>query len=430
MKKVLIISPFFPPINAADMHRVRQSISYYKENGWSAEVVIVDPNLVEGFKDEILLKTLPDDIIIHKVSALKASLTRKFGLGSIAYRSMYFYWKFVNSLLEKSKYDLIFFSTTAFPICALGRIWKNKFNVPYIIDMQDPWRSDHYLSLPKNQRPPKFWLSYKLDSWLEKFSMKKVDGLMSVNEEYVNTLRGRYIELKDVPSKVIPFAAFKKDIEIAETISIENRFFKAKTNGINIVYIGRGGKDMVISNTIFLKAIKRGVELHNEFENLKVYFIGTSYNPNGVGEETILPIAKDIGIESKVVEFTQRIPYFESLKVLSESTILFVPGSDNIGYTASKIYAYPWFNKPLITLFHSSSSVNDFMKDCNAGLSLMFDIDSEKEIINKIVDYIISSINLEYKSNVNWNKFEKYTAQYQVKNQVELFNNVLIDARR
>ena len=144
MKKVLIISPFFPPINAADMHRIRQSLMYYKENGWEAEVVIVDPAYVEMHKDEYLLQTIPNDVIVHKVKAFDAKITKKFGLGSIAYRSMYQYWKYVNALLSAKKFDLIFFSTTAYPITALGRIWRAKYHVPYIIDMQDPWRPDHY----------------------------------------------------------------------------------------------------------------------------------------------------------------------------------------------------------------------------------------------------------------------------------------------
>ncbi len=254
MKKVLIISPHFAPVNAADMHRIRQSISYYESNDWQAEIVTVDEQYVEGTKDFLLLKSIPSATIIHKVKAFRASITRRFGLGNIAYRSMFFYWKYVNNLLKKSNYDLIFFSTTAFPICALGRLWKRKFGVPYIIDMQDPWRSDHYLALPKNQRPPKFWISYKLDSFFEKFSMKKVDGLMAVSNTYIQVLKGRYSELIDIPSAEIPFAAYKNDIDLAKCINY-NYFFEPISTSKNIVYVGRAGEDMVKANTIFLKMI-------------------------------------------------------------------------------------------------------------------------------------------------------------------------------
>lgn len=424
MKKVLIISPFFPPVNAADMHRVRQSLMYYKENGWEAEVVIVDPTYVDMYKDEYLLLTIPDNIIIHKVKAFDANVTRKFGLGSIAYRSMYQYWKYVDKLLSNQKFDLIFFSTTAYPICALGRIWKAKHKIPYIIDMQDPWRSDHYLSLPENQRPPKFWMSYKLDSILEKFSMLKVDGLMSVTQTYVDVLTQRYKYLKNIPFVVIPFAAYKKDIDVSNAISIKNNFFEGNDGNFNIVYIGRAGHDMALSNTLFLKAIKKGREQFDELNKIKIFYIGTSYDSSGNGAKTVEPIANQLGLSNCLEEFPNRIPYFQSLKILSEANFLFVPGSDNIGYTASKIYSYVWFNKPLLTLFHSSSSVNKFMNDCNAGLALQFDIETEQVIIDKIISYIQLVYTNKFSNSINWNNFDQYTSLNKVKIQTKLFNKV------
>jgi len=42
MKKVLIISPQFVPVNSADSHRVRQMLPYLAENGWSAEIAAVN----------------------------------------------------------------------------------------------------------------------------------------------------------------------------------------------------------------------------------------------------------------------------------------------------------------------------------------------------------------------------------------------------
>lgn len=407
------------------MHRIRQSLSYYKENNWQAEVVIVNPDLIEGVQDKLLLETLPSDIKIHKVNSLDVKITRKFGLGSIAYRSMYYYWKYVNSILNKSKYDLIFFSTTAFPITILGRIWKRKFDIPYIIDMQDPWRSDHYLELPKNQRPPKFWLSYKLDSWFEKYAMNKVDGIMSVSQKYIDVLSSRYSRISKVPSAVIPFAAFEKDLDVAKKSNIQNPFFKSNINEINIVYVGRGGNDMTLANTIFLKALKDGLNTIEEFNRIKVFFIGTSYDSSNKAEKTIFPIAIQLGIKDNVVEITKRIPYFQSLKVLSEADILFVPGSDNIGYTASKIYSYAWLGKPLLTLFHSSSSVNTFMEECNIGLSLQFDKKEESDLIDDIKTFLLKAIKGEFKIKVDWDNFDKYTAAFQVKKQVELFNNVI-----
>jgi len=42
LKKFLIVSPHFPPINAPDMQRVRMSLPYYRRCGWDPEVLTVD----------------------------------------------------------------------------------------------------------------------------------------------------------------------------------------------------------------------------------------------------------------------------------------------------------------------------------------------------------------------------------------------------
>lgn len=424
MKKVLIISPFFAPVNAADMHRIRQSLQYYEDLNWHAELVVVKPDDVDLYKDDHLLLSIPPHVKIHKVRAFNAKVTRKFGLGSIAYRSMFQYWKYVNHLLNNEKFDLIFFSTTAYPITILGRLWKSKYNVPYIIDMQDPWRPDHYLVLPKNKRPPKFWLSYKLDAFFEKYSMKKVAGLMSVSKNYIDVLQNRYHHLKKIPYAVIPFAAYKKDIDIAKTIEFKNKFFKPDSTKFNIVYIGRAGSDMEKANALFFKAIAKGKDIHQEFNNIRIHYIGTSYDSSGKGAKTVEPIAEQLNIANQVTEYTSRIPYYEGLRILSESDFLFVPGSDNIGYTASKIYPYVWLNKPMLTLFHSSSSVNTFMNDCNAGLSLQFDLEEEDVLIKKIIDYILNSFT-QNRYSINWEAFKKYDAETAVKKQVQLFDNVI-----
>ncbi len=425
MKKVLIISPHFVPVNAADMHRVRQSAMYYKQCGWEPEIVTVHNRYTSFPKDVLLEQTIPADLKIHRVNAFKEKYTRKLGLGSIALRSMPAYVRYVNKLLRKEKFDLIFFSTTAFQVCVLGRYWKNKFRIPYVIDMQDPWRSDHYLQAAKDKRPPKFWLSYTLDAVLERYSMKNVDGIISVSDKYIKVLQERYPHLKNIPSAIIPFAAYPKDIEVAEKADIKNPVFNREKDLFYISYIGRGGYDMQKSCGIILKALKQGLQKYESFKNIRMFFIGTSYDTREQAEKTILPIAGFLGLEEYVFEQTKRISYFESLKVLSESDVLMIPGSDNIGYTASKIYNYVWLKKPVFTLFHSSSNVNDFMKKTNAGLSFQFDKQDESFIIESIIEYIYAAMNHSLSVNINWDAFEMYTSEYQTKRQIDVFNRVL-----
>ncbi|WP_428328405.1 glycosyltransferase [Mucilaginibacter sp.] len=422
IKKVLIISPHFAPSNAADMHRIRTSLPYFKEFGWEAEVVCVEDKYSEIVKDELLLQSVPADIKFHYVGALSKKLTSKLGLGSLALRSLPYYRKKINELLKKDKYDLIYFSTTQFPLCILGAYWKKRFGVPYVIDMQDPWHSEYYQDKPKAQRPPKYWFSYNLHKRLEPIAMKQADGLISVSEYYIEDLKARYAELKDVPASTITFGAFEPDLEIAT--ENQHKFSSLLQPGfVNIVYVGRGGFDMHKAIIPVFEALKKGLNVEPElFGNLKFYFIGTSYAPQGTGEATILPLAKTYGVENSVIEITDRISYYHTLATLQQADALFIPGSDDPRYTASKIYPYLLTKKPLLAFFNAeSNAIKALTESVNNAIILTFTTD--KTIIADTL----------YQTLSNWGKrkftpltllkgFDNYSARQLTHQQTDLFN--------
>ena len=135
------------------MHRVRQSVCYFEDFGWKPTIVSVDEKQVEGVEDPLLLKSLPKGLEVIRVKAFSSKWTRKIGLGALALRSLYFYFKEVNAVLKKDSFQLVYFSTTQFPVLILGRYWKWRFKIPYVIDMQDPWHSTYYQDKPKAEGP-------------------------------------------------------------------------------------------------------------------------------------------------------------------------------------------------------------------------------------------------------------------------------------
>lgn len=423
-RKVLIISPHFPPSNAADMQRIRMSLPYFKDYGWDAEVVVVDDRHSEIVKDDLLLQSLPDDIKIHTVQALPKKWTSKVGLGSLALRSMWYYRKKVNQILRGQKFDLIYFSTTNFPLCILGAYWKNRFGIPYIIDMQDPWHSNYYRDKPKNEQPPKYWFSYRLNKYLEPVAMKSVDGLISVSESYINDLKERYAEIQDVKSVTIPFGAFKPDFDIAKKYQAE--FVPMlETGHTNIVYIGRGGADMHKALHTTFSAFKNTLAINPEtLKKVKLYFLGTSYAPQGRGKQTVLPIAEQYGIEQYVVEQTDRISYYHTLVMLQQADALFIPGSDDPKYTASKIYPYILVNKPLLAIFNAKSPALKVLKEY--GVPFAYSYDGTPEIDKKLETFFIqvSTGNIA-KQQYCETAIAKYAAENMTKQQCLFFDEVI-----
>ena len=138
MRKLLVVSPHFPPVNTPDMHRVRMSLPYFGDFGWEPRVLTVDPALTERILDPHLLETVPKEVPVHRTKAFNPSWTRKLGVSAIGLRAFPFLYREGARIIREHRPDLVYFSTTAFPVLVLGRLWKRRFGVPFVIDLQDP----------------------------------------------------------------------------------------------------------------------------------------------------------------------------------------------------------------------------------------------------------------------------------------------------
>src|SRR5262245_6755962 len=215
MRSVLIVSPHFPPVNTPDMHRIRVSLPYFEEFGWNPIVLAVGPDHAGRLVEPLLLETVPSGVMVKRVGALPGRITRKCGIGDVGLRSFYHLLKAGAELISEQKPDLVYFSTSVFWTLPLARIWRQHFDVPVLIDMQDPWVSDYYDSTPKDKRPPKYWLSKRLHGILEPWTMRSVSGVIAVSRAYIDTLESRYNWLEEHLCDTIPFGAYGLDYEVA-----------------------------------------------------------------------------------------------------------------------------------------------------------------------------------------------------------------------
>lgn len=411
------------------MQRIRHSLPYFKELGWEAEVIAVATEYVEIYStDPLLNETLPADIKVHRIKALDVKKTRKYGLGSLSMRSFFTYKKKGNELLRTGNFDLVYFTTTAFHVMALGRYWKQKFGVPFILDLQDPWRNDFYLDKPKSQRPPKFWMSYSIDKYLEMYTMKKVDGIISVSQGYVDTLLERYSYMRQDQFTVIPFGYSTVDFEVMNKY-VQDVSVQLKKDRINIVYIGRGGHDMKLASGCFFSALKKLSEKDSSLrQKIHCWFIGTSYAPEGKGKKTIKPIADELGVGDMVTEITDRKPFFETLYLLKHTEALFIPGSTDKAYTASKIYQYVLAEKPMLAVFYEGSSVISILQKAGTGTIVTFDdtLQCTEDMVDECASFVSRLVEEEGQP-INYNKkaFEEYSAYTMTKRQTDFFDKIL-----
>jgi hypothetical protein len=369
-RSVLIVSPHYPPINAADMHRVRMSLPHFSEFGWDPVVLTVRPKDVEGVMEPFLLETLPAGLAVSRVAALPVRWTHILGVGNLGLRAMPFLYQSGRRLLHAKRIDLVYFSTTMFATMALGRLWKQEFGVPFVLDMQDPWVNEYVEQSPQVQ-PPKYWLMKHLHRVLERWTMEQVGGLIAVSSDYIEALQRRYPKLMPLPARTLPFGAAERDFEVARAHANGNRFFQPHNGELHGVYVGRGGNDMAPALRVVLGALRQGLEQNPQlFSKVRLHFIGTDYASDHRSTQTVEPIAREMGLGSYVREHPQRIPYFEALQLLLDADFLMVIGSDDAQYSASKIYPYLLARKPLVCALPEASRMwNVLRQACTSIVS-------------------------------------------------------------
>jgi hypothetical protein len=158
-------------------------------------------------------------------------------------------------------------------------------------------------------------------------------------------------------------------------------------------------------------------------EKLRIHFIGTSYAPRDRAEKMVEPLAEEFGFADMVTELTDRIPYSEALRCLLDADALFVPGSDDPGYTASKIYPYLLARRPLLAVFHENSSVVQLMQKVQGGVVTPFRSgESPEAIAERIHKNWFEPGKFATITGLDGRAFEPHTAQAQACMLAEFFN--------
>lgn len=365
MKRVLIISPHFPPVNAPDCQRVRMSLPYYRDNGWEPVVLAVEPQHRADWRDDSLLASLPADVPVHLCGAFPRELTRFVGVNNLGLRCVVQLNRAAHTLLRREHFDLVFFSTTQYLVTPLGRLWRQRFGVPYVVDLQDPWRSNYY-ERPGAPRPPGGWKYQfaRFTAWLfEENTFYDAAGLMSVSPHYFRDLRERYSHRTLPPHQVIPFGAPQADFDVLPQKAGAPLPLSLPTGVFNWVATGSLGPQFSHAVRVLCSALRQLRDREPDLAaRVRLHFVGTSYADPGQTGRAVLPIAEAYGVDDLVTEMPQRVGYQDSLRVMCAADGLLLLGSDDRGYSPSKLYPYYLTRRPLLALAHDGSLLQNLVE--------------------------------------------------------------------
>ena len=396
MRRVLIISPAFPPKNTPELQRVRMSLPYYRENGWEPIVLAVEPTAVEAPDEPALLATVPFDIAVHRCKAISPHIGRRFGLGNLGWRAWLPLARAGARLIREERIDLVFFSTTQFALLPLGRIWQALLGAPYVVDLQDPWRTDFY-ERPGARRPPGGWkyqLARAQAALLEPWSLRQLSGLISVSAVYLQDLNRRYRWFKRIPTATIPFGASENDIATALTANSmatgslvpPARADNDSDRPLHLVYTGVAiTPEAVCVLFAALRAFRE--QAPAKAARFRFDFIGTNYAPPDRAQPSILPWAEKFGVADLVSERPSRAGHLECVRVQASADVLVLLGSSDRAYSASKLYPYFLAARPILALVFRESVMEKLLHDLGGARIAAFSEDETTEAHETLLAY-------------------------------------------
>ncbi len=353
------------------MQRIRMSLPHFVDAGWEIVVLTVQDDQPLAPIEPDLLGTVPRPVRVVRAGAFSRRWSRYLGINNLGLRTLPYLFQAGRQLLDREAFDLVYFSTTQFVVCALGRLWQLEFDTPYVIDLQDPWLSDYYQQ-PGAPPPPGGWkygISHALAKLLEGWTLRRAAHVISVSGHYLTMLQKRYRWFGADSGSVLTFGAPDGDFAVARRKLRDSPPMLPPGASYKIVYAGRLGPDMLPALDTLFGGIAGFKDAARPFE---LFFYGTSYAPAGQGLSSTAQLAARHGISHLVHEQTARIGYIDSLRLMLEADLTLLLGSEDVAYSPSKVYPTLLAGKPTVAVAPSGSVLEDKIHELGGAALVTF----------------------------------------------------------
>ncbi len=364
MRRVLMVSPHFPPDSSAASHRVRLLAPYLEEAGWSPTVVTLERSAYEGRLDPALEGLVPPSLRVVRAPAWRAAATRRVGLGDLGLRAMSGLRRTCRALLSAERFDALFI--TVYPVypALLGAGLKSTFRVPFVLDYQDPWVGAWGESVgggPDGTPDRKSRASRRLGRWLEPRAVNAADAIVAVSQGTIDGIVERIPAAARLPHSVIPLGFEAADFAALRHRPQSERRVPANDGLVHLCYVGTLLPKGITTLRLLLRGLARARAADASATRLRLHFFGTS-NQSESTLQRVLPIAREYSVADVVTEVPGRIDYLDALGALVDASAILLLGSSERHYTASKLFPALLAKRPILALFHEASSVVSILR--------------------------------------------------------------------
>jgi glycosyl transferase family 4 len=366
IRRVLMVSPHFPPDSSAGTHRVRLLAPHLPAHGWEPTVVAVDPRDVEGRLDSELERLVPATLRVIRCRAWPVRRTRRLGLGDLGLRAFCGLRRACRALLAGERFDALFITVYPTYPALLGPRLKREFAVPFVLDYQDPWVGAWGESVgggPDGGVDWKSRASRAVARRLEPLAARAADAITAVSTGTYEAVLARYPETAATPCAAIPLGGEPADFARLRERPGANVYFDPGDGRVHLCYVGTvlplGFETL---SALFVAAARLRERRQELYARLVFHFFGSSNQSAADAPERVLPLARALGVADGVTEVASRIGYLDALRVLTQASAILLLGSSEPHYTASKLYPALLAERPLLAVCHEASGVVETLR--------------------------------------------------------------------
>ena len=414
MKKVLIITYYWPPMGGGGVQRWLKTTKYLREYGWEP-VIFTTQNGEASVIDESALKQIPKNI-----ETIKVPIWEPFGVykkltgkkkneklvpGTVAsdgksmmqnlsvwVRGNLFipdarkFWikpatKQLKEYLKANKIDAVVSTGPPHTTHMIALNVTKKFNIPWLVDFRDPWTNiDFYHQL-------------KLTNWADKKHkrlelevLNKASQVVTVTWSWAED----FLRISGKMPMVITNGYDPSDFVNAGKLTLDEKF--------TITHAGSLNDDR--NPHVFWEALAELCKEESFANDLEIKFIG-QVAPVAVQELTTFGLLGNLNL-------IENLPHNKVVEELMKSQLLLLPLNDtpNIdGVVPGKLYEYIGAKRPIICIGKTTGDAAKIIKETNAGTISGF------EDVKTLQQNILSAYRLfqQQKLSVESKDYEKYS---------------------
>ena len=385
MKKLLIITYYWPPCGGVGVQRWLRFIKYLPQYGWEVTVITTQNGDYPAI-DETLIKEVPSDVkVIRTKTPTFSGLYKKAGENKIPYGSLEinssdslfkkisiwirlnliipdarkiwnrFAFKAARKELLTNKYDAVITTGPPHSTHLIGLKMKKRFNINWIADFRDPWTQMGYLKNVKRLK-----LTGYLDKLLEDKVVENSDAIIAASQKIIDDLNCSNNKTDLITNGFDPddYKGIEQD---------------KKNDNFNLNYFGTLPPE---SNPI--SVLKAVLKLHKKgITDIKMNFWGNI----SVGVKEQLTILDT----NEIVKFHKHIVHKEAIELMSNSSMLLLMINNvknNEGIITAKIFEYLGSRVTILGVGPLKSEPAKILQETGSGMMFQYDD------INAIADHI------------------------------------------